>query len=168
MLNPATKQNKKGYTLLFAVLVSALILAIGISILNVSKKEFLIATSARDSSEAFYSADAGIECAAYWDNKGTFSDGNLGNLKCEKSYSYKSTIYIVNNGITQGTFVFHLGFDGSAGSPCAIVTVKKTIVGNTLVTTIDSKGYNTGWNPGDSSCSLQSARRVERALRLTN
>ncbi|MEK7106175.1 MAG: hypothetical protein AAB895_02345, partial [Patescibacteria group bacterium] len=54
-----------GYTLLFAVLVTSLVLSIGISILNISKKEFLLATSAKDSSIAFYAADSGVECAAY-------------------------------------------------------------------------------------------------------
>jgi len=59
------KKFSNGYTLLFAVLVAALVLAIGISILNISKKEFILATSSRDSSQAFYSADAAIECGVY-------------------------------------------------------------------------------------------------------
>ena len=59
------QEGNGGYTFLFAVLVSSLVLAIGIAILNVSKKEFLLATSARDSSSAFYASDGGIECSLY-------------------------------------------------------------------------------------------------------
>ena len=72
MKNPL--KSNKGYTLLFAVLVSSVVLSIGISILTISKKEFLLSASAKDSTSAFYAADTGIECAAYYDsNSSKFS-----------------------------------------------------------------------------------------------
>jgi len=55
--------SQKGYTLLFAVIVSVLVLSIAAFILSVSRKEAILASSARDSIYAFYAADSGLECA---------------------------------------------------------------------------------------------------------
>ena len=56
-------QSSKGYTLLFAVIVSVLVLSIAAFILSVSRKQFILSSSARDSIYAFYAADSGLECA---------------------------------------------------------------------------------------------------------
>ncbi len=58
-----------GFAMLFAVLVSSLLIAIGISIFNISLKELMISTSERDSQMAWYAGDSAIECALYWSNK---------------------------------------------------------------------------------------------------
>jgi hypothetical protein len=55
--------NNKGYTLLFAVLVASLVLAIGLYILSVSRQQFILSETARDSMNAFYAADSGLSCA---------------------------------------------------------------------------------------------------------
>src|ERR1035441_7931257 len=57
-----------GYTLLFAMIVASVVLAIGVSILTVSRKEFVLSSSATHSTNSFYAADSGIGCAEYWDN----------------------------------------------------------------------------------------------------
>jgi hypothetical protein len=64
-----SQKNKSGFAMLYAVLVSSLLLAIGISIFNISIKELNIATSERDSQISFYAADSAIECAMYWGRK---------------------------------------------------------------------------------------------------
>ena len=70
-------KNKKGFALLFSVLVSSLLLTIGLSILNVSLKELAISTASRQSIFAFYAADSGREYAIYNDTKkGGFSTFN--------------------------------------------------------------------------------------------
>lgn len=61
------KQNNNGFTILFAVLVSTLILTIGASVINIALKQLTLSGSARDSQFAFYAANTGIECALYWD-----------------------------------------------------------------------------------------------------
>ncbi|MEI6528757.1 MAG: hypothetical protein WCO10_03785 [bacterium] len=66
-----SKQNNrredKGFALLFAVLISSLLLSIGLSIFSVALRELSLSTAARQSVYAFYAADAGRECAMYWD-----------------------------------------------------------------------------------------------------
>lgn len=61
------KQNKKGFTLLFAILVSTLVLAVGASIINLALKQSILSSIGRESQYAFYAATTGLECAVYWD-----------------------------------------------------------------------------------------------------
>src|SRR3989344_8483198 len=69
--NIQNKKNTKkaGFAVLFAVLLASFLITLGISIFNISLKEILIATSARDSQVAYYIADSARECALYWDIK---------------------------------------------------------------------------------------------------
>lgn len=61
------KKNNKGFTVLFAVIVSSLILAIGLSIGNITLKQIRISSLGRESQIAFYAADSGSECVMYYD-----------------------------------------------------------------------------------------------------
>ena len=169
------QEGNGGYTFLFAVLVSSLVLAIGIAILNVSKKEFLLATSARDSSSAFYASDGGIECALYEDidPRLTFEfDGiNAGGFNCVLEHSAVEVNSIDANGTPpKVVFTFHARFGDASGTSCAVVIVTKTKVDvdNGIINTkIHSSGYNSGWNESDKTCSSQSAKRVERGIDLS-
>lgn len=68
------QQNRQnGFTLLIAILVIGIILAIGLSILNITLKEYILSNVARESAIALNAADAGMECALYWDRS---SQGN--------------------------------------------------------------------------------------------
>lgn len=58
---------EKGFTLLYAVLISSIALTIGLGAFSLVYGELVLAGSARDAMIALYAADAGIECAAYWD-----------------------------------------------------------------------------------------------------
>ena len=162
------QKGNGGYTLLFAVLVSSLVLAIGISILNISKKEFLLTTSSRDSASALYAADGGIECAVYGEMNGAFTTDvdNTSKLGCAEP-NVKTNFQSISLNDPEGSFVFYikLGLDCNS---CAVVTVTKAIVDGALTETIDSKGYNIGWTDNNGgSCTVGSPKRVERALRLT-
>src|SRR5579863_63543 len=61
--------NTKGFTVLFAALIPALLLAVGLAIFDIIFKEVSFATVARDSNYAIYAADTGAECAEYWDQQ---------------------------------------------------------------------------------------------------
>ncbi|MDP3962576.1 MAG: hypothetical protein Q8Q03_01800 [bacterium] len=167
----------RGYTLLFAVLVSALVLAIGISILAIAKKEFLLATSARDSSSAFYAADSGIECAAYgeWVTKAfDLDDDRTSFLGCNFNPVPSPVLENIPNG-KKFTFDINVTSANASGGPCAsiVITKIKDQITGIIKTSIDSRGYNTGWSTANGgSCSISnadallSAKRVERAIQL--
>ncbi len=59
--------QRRGFTLFYSVLVSSLLLAIGMAIFNITFKELVLSSGSRESTNAFYAADSGIECAFYWD-----------------------------------------------------------------------------------------------------
>ncbi len=143
-------QSKRGFTLLLAVLVSGLLLAIGLAISNLLLKELLLSSSGRESQFAFYAADSGAECALFWDIKaGAFATSTATAISC--------------NGMSLGDMggngydvpsTFTLDF---APEPyCAKVSVTKSASPDR--TTIESRGYNT--------CDTGNPRRVERAIKV--
>ncbi len=151
-------QKNRGYTLLFAVLVSSLVLSVGISILTVSKKEFLLASSARESTTAFYAADSALECAVYYDfNRRAFVEADLtfaSIVKCADN-SPVAFNHAFNNPTT--TYSYDIKLNGLS---CARVKVIKNSTNGKA--SIESSGYNVGWS--GSSCTASSPKRVERAL----
>jgi len=156
-------KKNKGYTLLFAVLVSSLVLSVGISILNINKKEYLLASSARESTIAFYAADSALECAAYYDlNQDRFSRADyVTHVSCaggQPRISDAGDLFVNNGGTTVASFDLNLN-----NISCATVTVTKGPTG----TSIQSRGYNIGWNSATSKCNLPSPKRVERVLYYT-
>jgi len=61
--------KRAGMTLFIACAIMNILLFISFAVVNITLKSTLFASSGRDSQYAFYAADAGIECALYWDNK---------------------------------------------------------------------------------------------------
>jgi hypothetical protein len=151
-------QKNKGYTLLFAVLVSSLVLSVGISILTVSRKEFLLSSSARESTTAFYAADSALECAVYYDfNTDAFSTADISfasKVSCAGHNPVVPTYDLVGDE-TRYTYDINLN-----NLSCADVTVTKNSL--TKRVNIEAKGYNVGWN--GANCTAASPKRVERAL----
>jgi hypothetical protein len=72
------KMKQAGFTLLFASLIGSLVIAVGLAILDITLKQLTLASAGRESQQAFYSADAGTECALYLDRGAGFSDCRLG------------------------------------------------------------------------------------------
>jgi hypothetical protein len=56
--------TKSGYTLLFAVLISVLVLGVAVFISGTARKQYILSSTALDSMYSFYAADSGIECVA--------------------------------------------------------------------------------------------------------
>ena len=163
-------KKNSGYTLLFAMIVASIVLALGVSLLTISRKEFALSSSATQSTNAFYAADSGIDCAEYWDssssiNFSTSSSDKLASTTC--SYNDTTAPHTVTltgpfpptypdelpNSSTY-TFTFYTPFstDGTSNKSCAAVTVDKYYVTDPSVglyirTAITSRGYNIGWNP---------------------
>jgi hypothetical protein len=166
---------KKGYTLLFAVLISSLMLGIGLAILTISRKELLLSSAGRESQFAFYAADTGAECAMYWDfgqrdayNQSTPSP----TIRCNAQVIPLSrNNQIATTQTDTYTFTTSLSIDSARAvdRPCAYVTIYKTYepavnpppgspayqIKNTV---IESRGRNT--------CDTNDPRAVERALRI--
>jgi Tfp pilus assembly protein PilX len=186
-----TKEGNKGYTLLFAVIVSVLVLSIAAFILSVSRKQAILSSSARDSIYAFYAADSGLECAI--EHIGKLSDptdNSTGyDITCGGGTEHVAKASTQVNGFSYGTSTFFMSTNGnynsgnqnqSGISSCASTSVSYVQTaaavthtdskGNVIVdsppqytVTVESRGYNIGWN--GTNCNLTGPRKVERALR---
>jgi hypothetical protein len=66
--------SQRGFTMFFAVLVSALTLAIGAAILDLVLRELAISQTTEESQFAIFMADTGAECALYWDSQCTLAN----------------------------------------------------------------------------------------------
>jgi len=177
--------SEKGYTLLFAVIVSVLVLSIAAFILSVSRKEAILASSARDSIYAFYAADSGLECAVENLSALATSSGSISFNCMDKSINAIQNpiggILSDPNTIAAGTSTFSMSNGAGASSQSGVsscvsttvsyVSIPPRLPGNssgvatsTLIT-VTVRGYNIGWSGTD--CSVPGPRKVERALQYT-
>jgi len=154
--------KNRGFTLFVAIVVMGTLLLVAAGIVSLAVRQALISASGRESQNAFYAADTGIECALYWDVQ------NPAGVSAFASTTPPGPNSITCNGdsaVVGGlggagfydpvTHVFQ--FDFSPDPLCATVSVNKQYVSGVFRTTIESRGYNT--------CDLTNPRRVERAIR---
>lgn len=56
----------QGFVILFTILISSIILMIGFGIFSIATRETILSSTSREAQFAFYAADAGVECALYY------------------------------------------------------------------------------------------------------
>ncbi len=158
--------EKKGFAMLYAVLVSSLLLSIGVSIFNLTVKELLLSSSGRESQFAFYAAETGAECTMFCDymcNDHIFATSTDGRTPIPAAPDCIGTSITINNitypvgGGAETTFDLTIP-SGGATPYCAVVKVKKYINNFLETTRINSYGYNT--------CDTSDPSRIERGLRI--
>lgn len=84
-LKPSHKKTTRGFTLLFAALVGALVLSVGLAILNITLKQMTLSSAGRESQQSFYSADSGVECALFLD-RGAGHMNSSDNFDCQLGF----------------------------------------------------------------------------------
>src|SRR3989338_10209048 len=62
-----TQSSCSGFVILFAVMISSIILAIALGVANIALKEIKFSASVKDTNEAFFAADTGLECVLFND-----------------------------------------------------------------------------------------------------
>jgi hypothetical protein len=152
--------KKSGFTLLLAVLAGAILLTISIAVFNIAIKGSLLSQDAEESQSAFYSADAGADCAIYWDAEvDAFNPTSPvpTNVFCfgEPPWSVGATGYTsVCSGIN--CEIYNKLYDTS--SYCVDITVTKyeSPTPDNVTTNIRTRGFNT--------CDITNPRRVERSI----
>jgi hypothetical protein len=155
---------QKGYTLLFAVLLSSMVLSISVSVLNIARKEVLLSSSARESSTAIYIADGALDCAVLQDNNQQFNDPtSQPPISCE---GVTRPVTITPQS-TYTRYTFYVSDGAGISSPCAAVTVDRypAAGSNPAKTVIEARGYNVGFQSG--TCGGAHPRKVERAFRYS-
>jgi hypothetical protein len=190
MMLPVNMNNiayKRGYTLLFAVLTATLVLGVAVFILSVSKKQFALSVTARESMFALYAADAGIECIVADEQR--LSTGSH-DIDCNKYQTttddairlvYIDLPYVDSGGIehadAQQTSIVIPFADSSTHEVgedqkiygCAIVRIISYESSPDVVRTIiESRGYNICKKNSDDTYEpdISNPRIVERARQL--
>lgn len=154
MKNKFSQKNNKGYAILFTVAVVAVISLITIGLSNATYKQMILSSVARDSSRAFYEADIASECSLFADDVGIYDDGASGTFNCA-GYSLGYTTVKDGNTITYTLDPI----DSDMSKECFHAITKKEDRGDSIGTTIETKGYNI--------CDTSKIRTVERAIRVT-
>jgi len=146
----------RGFTLLLAVLVGSVLLALGVAIYNIASKDVILSSSGRESQFAFYAADSGTECALYWDyQQNAFATTSpLTEITCGEETAPLTRSYEPLTGDYRTTFSFSLG--ENVTDACSSVEVTKS--DSPIRTVVVSSGYNT--------CVTTNPRRIERAIRV--
>jgi hypothetical protein len=162
-------KRDQGFVILYAVLLTTITLAIGLLLLAVIAKQIQLSSIEKNSQLAYYAADAGRQCALYYDaptqNRfGRVVDGgaaktyeapaNSDNINCfDKNFS------VTVSGQTF-TFFQEITYTQSAMKACVSVKVEKDVNSGTTIT---SKGYNTS-NCDPNLLNQANPRRVERTI----
>ncbi len=146
-----THPHSRGFALLVSIILTSVLLSVGLALLDITYKQIQLASTAKQSEVAFYSADSALECALYWDQQ-------------YNSFSYSSPAASVTcSGVSLSLTTSQSGgtrtstFTTSCiANAQAQVTVYKQSAGGT---SIYANGYNT--------CNTSDLRRVERGIKAT-
>lgn len=66
------KNKKKGFVILYAVLLTTVVLAIALTVAAIIAKQIYLAYVEKSYQTAYYAADAGRRCAFFWDGENGF------------------------------------------------------------------------------------------------
>ncbi len=162
------REARRGFVILFAVMISSMVLAIALGVTNIAFKEIKFSTSAKDTNEAFFAADTGAECALYYDKSSIDAfrqveeDLDIAPLSPECAGSTNTLDF--SEPTNPWTWTFTLFGLGASGKGCVNVEVFKEYKdGNIVGTTIISKGYNNG---NESAPCVPNPNSVERELEV--
>lgn len=162
MNKPISQTNRgsyidSGFAMLFTVLIVSLILSISLGISNLTFKQTILSSLAKDSQIAFYQADTAIECGMYYDTSLSFPVGTdpasisspifCGNERFQINMSQSYTDYLIFNQVLS-----------DQSSRCSTIIFDKVTNVGANEAIVQGLGYNT--------CSA-SPRQVQRALQVT-
>lgn len=156
------QKSKRGVVILFAVLLVSVVLTISLGIFNITYRQLVLSSIARESEIAFAVADSARNCAMYWnsseradhlrpfyyyflndDSEWSLSAPQSNNLTCVGQN------WNVDNGERISYFQIKMRPDpDNAREACANVVVEKTAL-PTQKTTITVDGYNLSKDGGN-------------------
>ena len=149
-LQPTT--YKKGFVLLFTILVSSIVLLIALGISGIAYRQIILSSEARDGGIAFFAADSGVECALYALNKkNSIVPGEDGVWEISQTFLCNGEIIGSIADLSEGFLV------GPNRNNCARVE----LLGFGDSPVIESRGSNV------LCTNLASPRAVERAIRVS-
>lgn len=192
-----TSLQKQGIALLLSVIITSIVLAISMGLSNIVSIETFLSNTGRQSQLAFYAADAGVDCAIYWDTisnsvfatqtpvtSNTITNACAGDKIKVGGYDScvggptgnegPSACTGANEERKAGVSKFTLSFENGS---CANVTVTRAEDLSdpnfpTIKTVIRSDGHSSGGNDngsgGFAECASTNPRHFQRSLETTS
>ncbi len=125
-----TKKSQTGFALLITLIVVGVVVAIGVSVLDLSLKQVRLSTNAKDSEIAFHAVNAGMECARYWRrvDAATMERGGAINPVCFSGTLVNAPSVSAlgsENGVTSANgqaFLYNYAITWQGGERCSEVT----------------------------------------------
>lgn len=156
--------NQKGFAMLFTVLIVSLILSIAIGISNLTLRQTILSSLAKDSGIAFYQADAAVECGMFQDTEGNFPLGTTAGTDpltdAKSSFDCGGIPMSLDTSASATDYIKYVPTDLlSTNKPCFSILFDKT-------TAAIPGGKSAVRGAGYSTCT-QGPRQVERLLQVT-
>lgn len=178
--------GEQGFALLLTLIVVSVVLAIGLSLLSITLKQFTLSSTARDSEMAIHAANSGLECMQYHRGRpATRTDllnGGAGpSLSCAGSSPiYSATDHYINAGANEYVYnyIYRYNLDATTCVETSMYLIDArtspdevtyeadegletlTCTNGVVCTTIFSRGFNR------SCSSINSIRVVQRELTI--
>ena len=175
-INSTTKnETQTGFALLMTLIVVGAVVAIGVSVLDLSLKQVRLSTNAKDSEIAFHAANAGMECARYVRrveaNKMEQGSGITPNCFTGTVIQDPVVALNVTNGVTPANgeaFVYKYAITWQGGQRCSEVTalVASSTISGTGLTITGMEGRN-GLVPGYPDGNIKTCNQGERCTVLS-
>jgi hypothetical protein len=175
-----TNLKQQGVVILFAVLMVSVILTISLGVFNITYRQLVLSSMAKESEIAFAVADSARNCAQYWDSPGQDKFGYYENTPAGSSdwnfvaptsntlscFGDPSIPVITSSGASISTSKFFAIIDIDGRQTCAMVKVEKHEIttGNERSTTITTSGYNMAGSGGGGCVPTNLNRAVERTI----
>lgn len=170
--------TQPGFALLMTIVVVSVVIAIGLTVLDLSVKQVRLSTNAKDSEIAFHAANGGIECAQYWRRASSsqMERGQSISPRCFNTNVGVNTVSQITSGVSGDGAVYQYRYEFTWGTPDTRCTQINTVVASSTILgsglTIDNAtlvallpGYpetgNKRCNPGEQ-CTLISVRGYNR------
>ena len=178
----------QGFLLLISILIASIVITIAVGLVSVTTRSIALAGAGKGAIQAFYAADAGVDCALFWDLRHPSYDESIFKIKADDAqYTYADpsggaapavscfnlnfaktagwTITSVGGGEFDTTFTFKLDAAQALTSPCVDVLVKKTWTDSNSNSFIDPGEVSTTLRgTGYNTCDVTDPRRFERVL----
>lgn len=187
-----TKKEESGFVIFIALITSTLILAIAIGVLSISLKDYIFSGYTISSTQAFYAADSGLDCAVYYLTKvGLFpvpdatKTNPVPDFSIDEKKNYASQIKCGGEDAAKDLDVVS-SQSGSRSSYTTTFKLKQNMCAQiTVINNLDTNGTpandaddrewtivrSRGWSSVDSvgadRCAQDLGRRTERSLEFT-
>lgn len=147
--------QKKGYALLFTVVMVSIISLLAVGLSNTTFKQLVLSLGSKDSQSAFFQSDMAVECALYIETNDIYKNSN--NFNCGIGVDGKAyTLEKIASASDTHSYQTKYTTTQKDSDPCFKIEIIKTNLGEN--TQIFARGYNI--------CSKTNLRAVERTIEI--